>query len=340
MILATFLATAPVIIASPDRINRIEVSDDGRSIAVSRKGEQILAPSPLGLALDGAPEFGPLKLVRVQRERRNRVIALTASKARTALDRYNGAQIIFREDSGPKRTLIIETRAYNDGVAFRYRLPGGAPVALSGEKTIFRFAGDPKCLLTEYSNSHERDWEALNISKLDPAKKYDLLTSCSSQSGRTHFALAQSDLSNYAGASLKPVEGGLAVEVTKRPDRPGVAVISPNGLTSAWRAVMLGKSAGDLIESHLVGNLAPQAKGDFSWVKPGLTAWDWWSGPTAGEKPTMERFRRFIDFAGASGFRYFLIDAGWPLNATPCCDADPKTDITASNPVFVMPGQV
>jgi alpha-glucosidase len=299
MIFATLLATAPVVIASPDRINRIEVSEDGSSFTVSRKGEQVLAPSPLGLTVDGAQAFGPLKLERVQRESRNRVIPLTASKASNALDHYNGAQIVFREVSGPKRTLIIDTRAYNDGVAFRYRLPGGVPIALSGEKTVFRFAGDPKCLVTEYSNSHERDWETLNISKLDPAKKYDLLTSCSTESGRTHFAIAQSDLSHYAGASLKPVEGGLAVEVTKRPDRAGVAVISPNGLTSAWRAVMLGNRAGDLIQSNLIGNLAPQAQGDFSWVRPGLAAWDWWSGPTAGEKPTMERLRRFIDFAAA-----------------------------------------
>ena len=46
------------------------------------------------------------------------------------------------------------------------------------------------------------------------------------------------------------------------------------------------------------------------------------------------------DFAAASGFRYFLIDAGWPLNATPCCDADPKTDITRPNPVIDMPALV
>jgi alpha-glucosidase len=54
----------------------------------------------------------------------------------------------------------------------------------------------------------------------------------------------------------------------------------------------------------------------------------------------MERFGPFIDFAAESGFPYFLIDAGWPLNATPCCDADPKTDITQSNPVIDMPALV
>jgi alpha-glucosidase len=75
-------------------------------------------------------------------------------------------------------------------------------------------------------------------------------------------------------------------------------------------------------------------------VKPGLTAWDWWSGPTAGEKPSMQRYRRFIDFAAASGFPYFLIDAGWAYKAGPCCDASPETDITRADPAIDMPALV
>jgi alpha-glucosidase len=211
---------------------------------------------------------------------------------------------------------------------------------LKGEKTTFRFAGDPTCLVTEYSGSHENIWADHKISELDPAKSYDLLTSCASPSGRTHFALAESDLSDYAGASLKPANGGLQVNVTPRVDDKDVAVLSPNGLHSAWRVVMMGNRAGDLIQSNLIGNLAPQAVGDFSWVKPGLTAWDWWSGPTEGEKPSMARYERFIDFAAASGFPYFLIDAGWAYKSGPCCDASPETDITRPDPAIDMPALV
>jgi alpha-glucosidase len=329
-----------VALASPDRTTQIEIASDGSALSVSRNGEQILAPSPLGLELSDAPDFGKLRLTGIKRSSVRRTIPLTATKARTAPDHYNSLQLSFRESAGQHRALTIEARAYDDGVAFRYLLPDGVPMTLKGEKTTFRFAGDPACLVTEYTGSHENLWVSRKISQLDPAKTYELLTSCESSSGRTHFALAQADLSDYAGASLKPLNGGLQVSLTSRVDNKGIAVISPDGLHSAWRVVMLGDRAGDLIQSNLIGNLAPQAVGDFSWVKPGLTAWDWWSGPTAGERPSMERFRRFIDFAAASGFPYFLIDAGWPLNATPCCDADPKTDITKPNPAIDMPALV
>jgi alpha-glucosidase len=334
------LLAGSMALSSPDGTIRMEIASDGSALSVSRKGEQILAPSPLGLELSGSPEFGPLKLTAVKKETRKRVIPLTATKAKSALDYYNGAQVTFREVGGTGRTLILDLRAYNDGIAFRYLLPEGAPVSLKAEKTTFRFAGDPTCLVTEYSPPHENTWADHKISELDPAKSYDLLTSCASPSGKTHFAVTQADLSDYAGAGLRPANGGLQVNVTPRIDNKDVAVLSPNGLHSAWRVVMMGNRAGDLIQSNLIGNLAPQAVGDFSWVKPGLTAWDWWSGPTEGEKPSMARYERFIDFAAASGFPYFLIDAGWAYKSGPCCDASPKTDITRPDPAIDMPALV
>ena len=340
MILALAAMASSAVLASPDRTARLEVAPDGSSLTLSRNGERILSASPLGLEPSGAPDLGKLERVAVEKGTVRRTIRLTATKAEAAPDFYNWVRIKFREAAGAHRALTIEARAYNDGIAFRYLLPNGAPVALRQEKTTFRLAGDPTCFVTEYSGPHENIWAAHKISELDPAKSYDLLTSCESISGATHFAIAQSDLGDYAGASLKPVNGGLQVNLTPRVDNKDVAVLSANGLHSPWRVIMLGNRAGDLIQSNLIGNLAPQAVGDFSWVKPGLTAWDWWSGPTAGEKPSMARYERFIDFAAASGFPYFLIDAGWAYKAGPCCDAAPETDITRPDPAIDMPALV
>lgn len=334
------LAVSQIVVASPDKKTEIRIAPDGASYSIYRKGEPIVSASPMGLELAGAPDFSTLEVIDVKRQSQRRDIPLTATKAKTARDWHNGAIVTFREKAGARRTLSVEARAADEGVAFRYLLPKDAPVTLKGERTGYNLPGDPSCEVTEYSGSHENSWVLKKVSELDKAKLYDVPLVCSSVSGRTHYAIAQSGIEAYASSSLVPVEGGLKVRVSPRRDRNDVAVDSAAGLTSAWRVVMMGDRVGDLIESPLIGNLATQASGDFSWVKPGKAAWDWWSGPTAGEKPTMERFRRFIDFAAESGFPYFLIDAGWPLNATPCCDADPKTDITQSNPAIDMPALV
>jgi alpha-glucosidase len=334
------LAASQIIVASPDKKAEIRIAADGASYSIYRGGEPIVSASPMGLELADAPDFSDLEVVDVKRQSQRSDIRLTATKASTARDWHNGAIVTFREKTGARRTLSIEARASNDGVAFRYLLPKDAAVELRGERTAYRLPNDPACEVTEYSGSHENSWTLKKISELDGAKLYDLPVVCSSASRRTHYAIAQSGIEAYAGSSLVPGDGGLKVRVTPRPDRKDIAIKSAAGLTSAWRVVMMGDRAGDLIASPLIGNLTTQASGDFSWVKPGKAAWDWWSGPTAGEKPTTERFRRFIDFAAESGFPYFLIDAGWPLNATPCCDADPKTDITRSNPAIDMPALV
>jgi alpha-glucosidase len=86
-----------------------------------------------------------------------------------------------------------------------------------------------------------------------------------------------------------------------------VAFASASGLTSAWRVVMMGDRTGALIESNLIGNLNPPPQGDFSRVRPGKAAWDWWSGPLEGVKPELATYKRFIDFAAESGFPYYLI---------------------------------
>ena len=45
-------------------------------------------------------------------------------------------------------------------------------------------------------------------------------------------------------------------------------------------------------------------------------------------KPDMAAYKRFIDFAGESGFPYYLIDVNWAWGPSGCCDANPATDIT------------
>lgn len=335
-------ATAPVTVVSPDNSIVISVAPDGQSYSVTRKGETIVKDAPLGLDIANESDFSKLQLVDVRTQTVDRTIPLTATKASQAKDHYNGAVIRFREDGASGRTMSIEARSYDEGVAFRYVLPGGKPVEIASEKTGFRLAGDPQCQVSEFTAPHENAWQLKAISALDASKLYDLPMVCASPSGKTHFALTQAGIDGYAGAALQPVAGGVDVHIFPRKGRPYVAVESPDGLQSAWRVIMAGDRAGDLIASPLVGNLSRQAAGDFSWVKPGKAAWDWWSGPLETPPPTMERYRHFIDFASQSGFPYFLIDAGWAYKTGQCCDLwpDPRNDITRPEAGIDIPALV
>lgn len=342
MLFLLLAATAPVAVASPDSSIVISVAPNGQSYSVTRKGETIVKDAPLGLDMANEPDFSKLELVDVKTQTVNRTIPLTATKASQAKDHYNAAVIRFREEGASGRTMSIEARAYDEGVAFRYVLPGGKPVEIAGEETGFRLAGNTRCEATEFSSSHELAWNSVTIAALDRSKLYDLPMLCATSSGRSYFAFAQAGIEGYSSSALKPVDGGMKVRLIAPRDNPGVAVQSADGLQSAWRVIMVGDRAGDLIASPIIGNLSRQATGDFSWVKPGKAAWDWWSGPSTSEKPSMERYRRFIDFASQSGFRYFMIDAGWAYNSGECCGVipNPDTDITRAEPGIDIPALV
>jgi alpha-glucosidase len=332
---ATAHATDAVI-ASPDGRTTLRIAEDGATFSVTRRGETVIAASPLGLELDGAPAFGALKLKSREDEAVDRTIPLVATKAASARDRYRGATLAFREAGGGRR-LFIDARAYDDGIAFRYRLEDKGPVKLRGERTAFVPAGDPSCLVTPVDGAHELPFQRMRISQLKEGVAYDVPVVCAAPSGRTHYAITQAHLEGYTGASLWREGAALRVRLSAVPKREGPAYVSAGGLKTAWRAVMMADRAGGLIESHLVGNLNPPPQGDFSWVKPGKAAWDWWSGPLEGVKPDLAAYKRFIDFAAESGFPYHLIDAGWSWGAGPCCDPLPGTDITRAADGIDMP---
>lgn len=340
MPLAPLLLAAQISTSSPDGSLSLSVADDGRTFSVSRRSEQLIVDSPLGLDLSESGPIEGLKLQAAVRHAVRRTLPLIATKALQAPDIYNATRLVFQSRDQPARILTLEVRAYNDGVAFRYVLPADVRTRLRGELTAFRFGADLSCYASEYVSSHENDWKRLKLSEMDRAKTYDIPVVCASQSGRSTMAIAQSGVEGYTSSGLTPTGDGLRVKLSSPPGATNPAYVSDHGVTSAWRVVMVGDQAGDLIPSHLIGNLARQPAGDYSWVRPGKAAWDWWSGPTAGEKPTMERYRRFIDFAAQNRFPYFLIDAGWAYNASGCCDADPKTDITRSDPAIDMPALV
>ena len=331
---------ADAVITSPDGRTTLRIAEDGTTFSVARRGETVIDASPLGLELAGAPAFGALKLESRDDASVDRTIPLVATKAASVRDRHHSATLAFREASGGRR-LFIDARAYDDGVAFRYRLEDTGPVKLRGERTAFVPAGDPSCLVTPRDyGAHELPFERLRISQLKTDAAYDVPVVCATPSGRTHYAITQAHLEGYTGAALRREGAALRVHLSTVPKREGPAYTSAAGLTTAWRAVMMADRAGELIESHLVGNLNPQPQGDFSWVKPGKAAWDWWSGPLEGVKPDLAAYKRFIDFASESGFPYHLMDAGWAFGAGPCCDALPSTDITRAADGIDMPALV
>ena len=83
-----------------------------------------------------------------------------------------------------------------------------------------------------------------------------------------------------------------------------------------WRTFVIADAPSKLCEADIVYALATPPKGDFSWVRPGKVAWDWWNCfdncriPANGGCNT-KTYERFIDFAAKTGVEYVIFDEGW-----------------------------
>ncbi len=358
-LLPAFAQTGPVVLKSPDgalemfiatlRKGAPDAAGGQLAYRVSFRGKAVFDWSDLGLNLQGGPPLGnAVQVVKAEPSAKDDTWSGPHGKANPIRDHYNAVTVQVYEPERPGRRLSVEARAYDDGVAFRYLVPEQPwirALRVSGEATQFRPAKDGTTyplILQNYRTSYEDDYHVLPVSGLHPDYLI-ALPLLMEVPGAAWVAITEANLDNWAGLYLAAGRqgGGLEARLAPRIDEPGLAVATAAPAHSPWRVLMIADQPGRLIESNLVVNLNPPcAIADTSWIKPGKTAWDWWSGSQARNvsfKPGMNTatMKHYIDFSARSGFEYMLVDAGWAKSGGGPNDSG--SDLTRTNPEIDMP---
>jgi len=351
----------PLQLRSPDGRAQVELAldDSGQAkYAVQWDGKPLLLPSPLGIQFgaDNRIDRG-LRIVDVRRSESDTTYEVVAGKTRQARDHYRQMDVDLADARGRRLGVIV--RAYDDGIALRYRLPlpASGDLVVKEDLTGFLFPRDYACWmlnLGRFGTSHEGEYDPIAASKLRPMHLIELPLVCGTGDGASTFAIAEADLDRFAGLYLGGRgDGRLGVEARLSPrlDDPGIAVRIPraqvarDGHLTPWRVLMLGNSPGALVESNLVSSLNPPTPiADTSWIRPGKTAWDWWSGGLAPgvAEPGMNTatIERYVDHAAAMKLEYMLIDDGWYVGSLGNGMYNPQADITRVIPALDLPGVI
>jgi len=299
---------------------------------VTYQGKTVIARSRLGLELRGQPPLGErIQIESAQRATRDETYQVVHGKANPVRDHCNEATLRLVEPAPPGRQLLLELRAYDDAVAFRYVVPG-QPAAklfeLIREHTEFQIPRDCvgyPLLLPSFQTNYEDSYRRLALSRI-PEQGLIGLPFVIDLAGVGWVAITEAQLEDYAGMYLRRRAGrtGFVVDLPPHPQEPGLRVFARTPHRSPWRVVLVAEEPGRLIESNTILNLNPPSRiADTSWIRPGKAAWNWWFGrvqtsqgfETAMDTRTM---KYLIDFAAESGLEYVLIDAGWSdrLNIT------------------------
>ncbi|HTX22034.1 MAG TPA: glycoside hydrolase family 97 protein [Candidatus Aquilonibacter sp.] len=300
---------------------------------VSFQGKTVFEPSALALDLQGQkPELGQnVKLVNASASQGDDDYTLFHGKTSHVNDHYNALQLEFSETAVPGRKLIIEARAYNDAVAFRYLVPaqtGLHDFRLVKEDTEFRPVKDAMSYSLELPNfrsMYESEFIQLPLSAFSNQGGVgsEILIGCPMLlhlPGVAWVAITDADLRDYSSmylvnSSRSWLGHWLVSRLAPQVENTNLCVTGTLPHHSSWRVLMVADDPGRFIESTVITDLNPPcAITNTSWIEPGKSAWDWWGGsrgPDGKSAHTTATEEYYVDFAAKSSFKYMLVDGGW-----------------------------
>jgi len=335
------MAKSGIRLLSPDKKIQVsvEAGNAGVLYQINVDANQILKPSKLNLQLQNGLNICGSVIPRSQEfGRHSDVWENNLGKNRLIKDQYNELTLHLQEVAS-KLLFDVIFRAYNDGVAFRYKFykqNGTDTLKIQSENNQFAFAGDYDAFMGHhqgYKSQGPQEWEFENrkLSSIQPDSVVGLPVVVKTPAA--WVAIAEADLLDWAGmwitADAKGKQGTLLSSLAPHLQKTGcVDIATPQ--SSPWRVLMIGRTPGKLIESNIISNLStPSRIGEASWVKPGIMAWDhWWSG---GVKMNTAVIKQYIQLAADMHWPYQLIDWQWygPFN-------NPIADITKVAPEVDM----
>jgi alpha-glucosidase len=332
--------SAPLEITSPDHQLLIQFgikpSANGQSgqlvYSASFHGKPILDDSALGLELNQQPALGSdVRIVDSVPGSGIDDYTLANQKVSKVRDAYNSLIVRVREMAAPQRTISVEARAYNGGLAFRYVLPQQDAIKnfqLRKEDTEFRLSTDATdwlLALPNYRSSYESEYVELPTSALSnqggvPSRFLIGLPLLIHEPGLAWIDIVEADLEGSTSMYVTNPSGSWAGHwfsalLSPRHDHPEIAVEATTPWHSAWRVIEVADDPGRLIESTLQYDLSPSSRvADTSWIHSGKASWNWWVNDVDKNGTpsfTTENMKYYVDFAAQSGFPYMMLDAGW-----------------------------
>lgn len=273
-------------------------------------GETLILPSSLGLSF-GQAEVIPSKGWRIKNVTRRSVHKVWRpvwGKSSRVPNRYNETAIELQGPNAPFNTLFLVIRVYDDGVAFRYKIPSGArgkTINCKKELTTFHFSGDYTAWF--YNGPHD-NLGPVELTEVS-SKRRPVMTI--KVGAHDFMAILEADLRTGNPILLHSQMGQTTFSIISGPGpvRPGYR--------SSWRVILYGEAPGVLVDSHTVQllNPPPADRMDFSWVEPGIALWDWrLRGAKVGGFEYSANYAswvRLVDFAAKHDIPYVQLDAGW-----------------------------
>ena len=319
----------------------ISIQNDIRYTIASENNEMI-SPSVISLTLDNGKSFGKNPHLKKQTVKEiNETIPAVVYKKNQVSNHCNEAVFEFKENF----SLIF--RAYDDGVAYRFVSTLKNPYSIQSEEATFNFPGNPHAFIpyvnktgsieSQFYNSFENQYTYSLLSEWKTNQLAFAPVLIEGANGKK-VCITEADLLNYPGMYLYKNESGKGLKGVFAPYPKEIKQGGHNMLQGEvqtreafiskqdgicnfpWRIIIVSNNDAELVNSDMIYRLATSAiNSDFSWIKPGKVAWDWWNDWNlynvdfkAGINNATYKY--YIDFASKHKIEYVILDEGWSVN--------------------------
>ena len=316
LVLSVVASAKDVLVSSPDGSLTVTVGVDGGKAwyQVNRGSEIVIGRSALGFVLKDGDFKDNFKQGKVTRASLDETWSQPWGEDAQVRNHYNEMRVMLQEKN---RQLGVVFRAYDDGVAFRYEFPrqrGLQDFVIMDEATEFALPSDAQAwsipALTPY-------YEGIYTREPVSQKKNMSGPVALEVNDGLYMAIMDANLTDYSTMNFS--HQGTTLKADLVPWKNGDKVRVGNTRVSPWRAIIIGRTAADILLSRMPLNLNDPCKiEDTSWLKPtkyvGIwwalqkQRWTWSQGDRHGA--TTENTKRYIDFAAKHGLGGVLVE-GW-----------------------------
>lgn len=376
VVLSAYVASAQkhYEVISPDGSLKadVEITDGKILYSVIKNGSVVLSPSEVAMTLsDGSVYDGTVKLRKSGKTSVDSVVESPFYKKSHVKENYNQLALNFK-------TFDLVFRAYDAGVAYRFVSKSKVPFKVLSETAQFAFPADwnmyvpyvcqnIETLESQYFNSFENRYEHVALSAWNKDRLAFLPLMVESPEGYK-INIMESALTDYPGMYLYNSDADAVLEARFAPYPKEIRQGGHNslqGLVSSredyiasydgavsfpWRIVNVSSSDKDMLDNDLVWLLGTPAdpQADWSWVKPGKVAWEWWNnwhvtGVDFKAGVNNDTYKYYIDFASKYGIEYVILDEGWAVkgkadlfNVVPEIDIKELCDYAAQKNVGIV----
>ncbi len=322
-------ATSEITVISPDGNVKFQLLRDQSQLRyrVALKSLTVIENSQLGIVVDGVDLGRGVLPGRIKRYKIHEEYPTRGGHSQ-GLNYCNGVQLAVAHVAS-RTNYTLEIRAYNDGIAFRYIVPGSGR-RIPDEATAFTVPAGSTVWFHDFEGHYEGIHQKKEIAAVKEGEwaAPPLTVKLPGSSG--YAAISEGALINYAGMGLQadgrrgfkavlghalPISHPFDLRYGKEEAKPLAKPAAIEGpITTPWRAIIVGADLNTLVNCDIVNNVSAlpdrtlfPAGLNTAWIKPGRAVWRYLDG---GDN-TFDGMKEFSRLAGQLGFEYNVVEGFW-----------------------------